>query len=106
LHGDHLWVAWQVPAPGWREVSLRYPLPDDMLIGAELNDQLWHTIVDVLDLSADRLLARTHFPFHGHLAAAGVVAHPYFDAKGETVVELWSVKLFPERFRSTHNRGQ
>lgn len=88
-----LWLAWRVPAPGWDTVTLRYPLPEEHTLSDELDDLLWHTVVDVIDPRRARLLVRDTFPFHGHLAAAGVLAHPAYAATGGPEVTLHQLRL-------------
>jgi len=58
-----------------------------------LNDSLWHTLVEVIDLETRSVLVRHRFPFHAQLAGPGVVAHPYLNDKGETEVETWRMTL-------------
>lgn len=88
-----LWLAWRVPAPGWDTVTLRYPLAEEHTLSDELDDLLWHTVVDVIDTRRARLLVRDTFPFHGHLATAGVLAHPAYSATGGPEVTLHQLRL-------------
>ncbi len=92
IAGDTMWVAWQVPAPNWNKVELTYPLANEMMISSDLNDSLWNTVVEVLDVRTNRVLLRKHFPFHAQLAAPGTLAHPYFDEVGNVLIDIWAIR--------------
>lgn len=90
-----MWLVWQVPAAGWDTVTLKYPHLEEMAISNELNDRLWSSVVDVLDVERGALVARRRFPFHAHLAAPEFIAHSYFDESGIPKVEVWQMRVTP-----------
>lgn len=89
--GTRLWLAWQVPAAHWDTVPLRYTYPEESMLGDELNDALWTTVVDVIGSRRNVLLLRQPFPFYAQLAAPGVLAHSYYSSAGEPEVDIWGI---------------
>ena len=88
-----LWLAWRIAAPRWDTVTLRYPLADELSLSDELDDLLWHTVLDVVDTRSEALLVRDTFPFHGQLAAPGVLAHPRYSPSGGIEVDVYRFRL-------------
>jgi hypothetical protein len=88
-----LWLAWSISAPQWDTVTLQYAHPEEMTLSDEVNDQLWHTVIDVIDTRTEELLVRDTFPFRGHLAAPGVLVHPRYSATGGIEVDVYRLRL-------------
>jgi hypothetical protein len=90
---DRLWLAWSIPAPLWDTVQLHYAHPEEMTLSDEVNDQLWHTVIDVVDTRSEQLLVRDTFPFRGHLAAPGELVHPRYTSTGGIEVDVYRLYL-------------
>jgi len=89
LSSGKLWLLWQLPAPRWDTVGTKYPFPEEMRLSSELNDRMWITAVDVVDVDQGKLLARQYFPFHAHLIAPEFMGHSYYTKSGEPRVDVW-----------------
>ena len=90
---DRLWLAWSIPAPQWDTVRLQYKHSDEMMLSDDVDDQLWHTVIDVIDTRSQELLVRDTFPFRGHLAAPGELVHPRYSSTGGIEVDVYRLHV-------------
>jgi hypothetical protein len=85
-----LWVTITVAAHDWRP----RPGPGDTnLLRTEIGD-LYDTIIEVIDVENGRLLARSRYDrLIGGLAGSASVHGTRIDAAGNTVIDVWRLRL-------------
>ncbi|MES2522641.1 MAG: hypothetical protein V4617_08095 [Gemmatimonadota bacterium] len=89
---NRLWVQWRIAAAGWDTVTLKYPEPEEFRLSKELDDLLYASVVDVIDLTTNTLVMRHRMPFYAQLAGPEFVAHSYYDDVGRPRAEVWRVR--------------
>jgi hypothetical protein len=87
-----LWVAARVATPGWRTVKLHYKgsspaLREDVL------QELYRTVVDVIDIRSGRLTARGDIAGLGQLLPDGTFARTSYDSDGVVTIEHFVLRI-------------
>lgn len=93
-----LWVSRQIPAPSWDTVTTKgsppnHEAPSEELIPPDVEDRLYHTIVEVIDPRVGRLLARHEFPFRGVRVRGGYIGRVTANDDGYYMPSVYSLAL-------------
>jgi hypothetical protein len=94
-----LWVIRTVPAPSYDTITFKglflspNEAPGEMTIPRNVEDRLYHTIVEVIDPSVPELVARRELPFLGHAAATGYIARVTMDESDHYVTTVYRLVL-------------
>ena len=94
-----LWVVRVIPVPGNDTITLSAQYlspneaPDEATIPREVQDRLYHTVVDVIDPRGPELIARAELPFFGHAAGPGYVGRVTQDDNGHYVSMVYRLAL-------------
>lgn len=82
-----LWVTRQIAAPLWDTISPGQKFdpneaPQEEIIPREIEDRLYHTVIEVIDPRVGQLLTRLTLPFMGERVSAGYVGRVKANADG------------------------
>jgi hypothetical protein len=90
-----VWAALHVAAPGWREVRMRYDprAGTDVVPMDDMSPELYHTVIDIIDVASGNVIARRQVPGYGALANDGTFVLSRYNANGEIEVTLFRVRL-------------
>jgi hypothetical protein len=87
-----LWLITVTAGSDWRtyniEIGPGHPKT------AEVDDQLYDTIIEVIDPSSKRLLASRRLPFYTRgIVGKNLIAHPRELISGQIIIEIWKLRL-------------
>jgi hypothetical protein len=94
-----LWVVRNVPAPSWDTIQVKGEklspdeAPEEVTIPRDVEDRLYHTIVEVIDPRRAQLIARAELPFLGIPAAPGYIGRVTADDDGFYVPTIYKLTL-------------
>jgi hypothetical protein len=97
--GGLLWITRIVPAPRWDTITVKVDhfspdeAPEETTIPRDIEDRLYHTMVEVIDPVKGQLLARRELPFKGVGVGAGLVGRVTADGSGAYVVSMYLFEL-------------
>jgi hypothetical protein len=94
-----LWVSRQVPAPSWDTIQPKgqklspHEAPGEVTVPREIEDRLYHTIVEVIDPAIGQLVARIELPFRGERVRAGFAGRVTANDEGFYVPIVYRLRL-------------
>jgi hypothetical protein len=94
-----VWIARTIGAPKWDTITVRMDklapneAPDEETMPRDIEDRLYHTVIEVFDPVRRALIARTEVPFLAQLAAPGHIARVTTDYDGFYVTTVYPLKL-------------
>jgi hypothetical protein len=94
-----VWVVRTIPAPRWDTITVRtdrlapHEAPDEETIPREIEERLYHTIIEVIDPAKRQLLARHEIPFLALLVAPGYAGRITTDDDGFYVTTVFPITL-------------
>jgi hypothetical protein len=97
--GGLVWVVRHIPAPGWDTITVRTDrlapneAPDEETIPRDIEERLYHTIIEVIDPVKRQLLARHEIPFLALLVAPGYAGRISADDDGFYVTTVFPITL-------------